>query len=243
MLPQLYDAHLGQHMQDLPFWLELAAQVGGPLLELGCGTGRLLIPLAQAGSKCVGLDHDLQILRFLRERSALPVSANLAIIAADVTCFHLAVQFPLITFPCNTYSSLVAVQRKACLRCVCHHLLPGGTFAVSLPNPELLRQMPARSGLEFEEEFIYPPTGNPVQVSSAWQRKKNELEVTWFYDQLFSDGTVQRSTMRILHQLVTLQTYLDEFQAAGLTIRSLFGDFDRSPYTSKSPDLIIVATA
>ena len=49
MLPSVYHAHHNRHLEDLPFWLDLAAQTGDPLLELGCGTGRVLIPLAQAG--------------------------------------------------------------------------------------------------------------------------------------------------------------------------------------------------
>ena len=58
MFPQLYHAHHNRSLEDLPFWLELAAQAGDPILELGCGTGRVLIPLAQAGYHTIGLDND-----------------------------------------------------------------------------------------------------------------------------------------------------------------------------------------
>ena len=66
MFPTLYHAHHGQYQEDLPFWLKLANQQGGPVLELGCGTGRVLLPLARGGFQTVGLDNDLEMLRFLQ---------------------------------------------------------------------------------------------------------------------------------------------------------------------------------
>lgn len=229
-------------MEDLHFWLGLAAQAGDPILELGCGTGRLLIPLVQAGYKCMGIDHDLEMLRFLRSSVSQGIHPKPAILAADVTCFSLAMHFPLIIFPCNTFSTLDAKQRTACLEHIRRHMMPDGTFAVSLPNPELLSHLPIRSGIEFEDEFIHPQTGNPVQVSSAWRRTSHSFSVKWVYDQLFPDGTVERTTLNASHQLVTAQVYLDEIKDIGLRVLTMYGDFDRSTYSANSPYLIILAT-
>jgi hypothetical protein len=163
------------------------------------------------------------------------------VFAADLCRFHLSVRFPLIILPCNTYSSLPAKTRKTALECIRWHLRPGGLFATSLPNPELLLDLPARSEAEVEDEFVHPLTGNPVQVSSAWRRTRRSFIVTWNYDHLLPDGTIQRLTAEVRHELTPTQVYLDEIRSAGLAIEALYGDFDRSAYDPESPNLIFIA--
>ena len=242
MLPQLYHAHHSRYLEDLPFWLELAAQEGDPILELGCGTGRVLIPLAQAGYHTVGLDNDLSMLKFLQASIGSQELHTLLLVSADLCRFNLAEKFPLITLPCNTFSTLNSDQRIACLQRVRRHLSEAGSFAVCVPNPELLSRLPTESAEEVEDEFFHPDTGNPVQVSSSWQRTKRTLHLTWIYDQLLPDGTVDRTVVNILQQLTTVNIYLREFENEGLMVRELYGDFDRSPYTDDSAQLIILAS-
>lgn len=241
MFPQLYHAHHNSHLEDLPFWLELAAQAGGYVLELGCGTGRVLIPLAKAAYHCIGIDNNLAMLKFLQANIYSKIQPPPLLIQSDISQFPLGMRFPLIILPCNTFSTLDGEHRKACLCCVRSHLKPEGTFAVALPNPEVLRHLPVRSEPEFEEEFIHPETGNPVQVSSSWQRTKPEFTLTWHYDHLHPDGTVERLTIEISHQLISAEDYFDEMRQAGLMILETFGDFDRSAYSADSPHLIILA--
>jgi SAM-dependent methyltransferase len=240
MLPQLYHAHLSRYLEDLPFWLDLASRVGDPVLELGCGTGRVLIPLAQAGYHTIGVDHDLSMLKFLQTNIDPQIQHIPWLIAADISGFNLTAQFPLIIMPCNTFSTLSNDDRIACLGCVHRHLREGGIFVVCLPNPESLMSLPARSVAELEDEFIHPHTGNPVQVSSSWQRTKHTFNVTWIYDHLLMDGTVDRLTVEAIHQLIPFKTYLGEIQYVGLEVKELYGDFDRSAYTADSPHLIIL---
>jgi len=242
MFPELYHAHHSLHLEDLPFWRALASQTGDPILELGCGTGRVLIPLAQAGYKCFGVDRDPGMLQFLRTHIDQRFTRNPYLVNADISLYSLAEQFALVILPCNTFSTLNMSERQACLWCVRKHLRPGGIFAFSVPNPELLEHLPAISRSELEDEFFHPITGNPVQVSSSWRRRKNTFVVIWNYDQLFPDGTVARWTMDINHQRISVHDYLDEIRAASLQVQNVYGDFDRSGYTSESPNLIILAT-
>ena len=242
MLPELYHAHHDLHREDMPFWLNLAAQTGGPILELGCGTGRVLIRLAQAGWGCVGLDRDLGMLHYLVSNLPPALKVKPQLVAADISRFALQEQFPLILLPCNTYSTLTTQQRLDCLSRVRRHLKPGGIFAASLPNPEIWDQLPARSDAEYEEEFILPHTGNPVQVSSRWRCRKKTFTIRWIYDLLLPDGTVKRMVMEAVHYRTPVNTYLDEIHSAGLEILCMYGDYDKSPYRVDSPSLIIVAT-
>jgi SAM-dependent methyltransferase len=242
MFPELYHAHHNRHLEDLPFWLELASQAGDPILELGCGTGRVLVPLAQAGHHCLGLDRDLRMLMFLQAHLDLSLKIKPSLLAADITQFSLAEGFPLIISPCNTFSTLNTGERRTCLGCVGRHLKPGGLFAVSLPNPASWNHLPALAGPDLEEAFILPSTGNPVQVSSAWHRTRHIFKVSWIYDQLFPDGSVSRQTVDVVHQRITTDAILKEIAIAGLNLVSIYGDFDRSSYQADSPGLIILAS-
>lgn len=228
-------------MEDLPLWLKLARQQGGPVLELGCGTGRVLIPLAQAGCFVVGLDHDPEMLRFLQTQLPPNLEPQPQMVKADLTSFDLGKQFPLIILPCNTWSTLEPERRCAALACITRHLTPDGLFAVSVPAPDLLRNLPAFSSLELEEEFEDPLSGGLVQVSSGWRRAKDHLTVTWQYDVLWPDGRTGRFSLKTQHTLSTLQEYLEELDEAGLSVEAIYGDHDGTPYSAESDSLIIIS--
>lgn len=242
MLAELIHAHHNRYQEDIPFWLGLAAQAGDPVLELGCGTGRVLIPLIKAGYLVTGLDRNLSMLKFLRTNITHKVNPFPDLIAADMSRCVMAAKFPLVILPCNTFSTLEEAERKDCLQCIHRVLIPGGMFAVSMPNPELLRKLTARSEEEIEDEFLLSQSGNPVQVSSSWQRTKHTFKVTWIYDHLLPDGTVERTKTDTVHRMVSLETYIGEIHAAGLRVTEIYGDFDRSDYTQDSPHLIILAS-
>ena len=242
MFPTLYHAHHNQYKEDLPLWLDLAHQQGGPVLELGCGTGRVLLPLAQAGFRTVGLDNDLDMLRFLRAAQAPDLQPAPLLCAASLTDFHLAQRFPLVLLPCNTWSVLDAGQRSKALSIIRQHLSSGGIFAASLPNPDFLRDLPARSEADVDESFVHPVTGNPVQVSSSWQRAHGLFTVTWHYDHLLPDGAVERLTVQSRHDLIPAAAYLDELRQAGLHLQAVFGEFDGSPADRWAANLIFVAS-
>ena len=246
MFYHLYHAHHSLNNEDLAFWLDLAAQQPGQILELGCGTGRVLIPLARAGHTVIGLDNDSGMLGFLMARLPAELLQAVLLIQADFTRFHLARTFGLILLPCNTYSTLSSLERQAVLTCARAHLRAGGVFAISLPNPDWLRSLPSRSDAELEEVFPHPIDGEPVQVSSAWQRTRShnrpEFILDWHYDHLKPDGSVERLSVRLRHDLTPAVHYLEEIRAAGFERVQSFGGFDRQAFTPDSPEWIILAS-
>lgn len=241
MLARLYHAHHSRHLEDLPLWLELARQLGGPVLELGCGSGRVLLQLARAGYMVIGLERDAGMLSVLRENMEPRLQGRVGLLQGDMAAFGFERRFPLILLPCNTYSTLSAGQRQATLDCVRRHLHPQGLFAASLPNPALLRRLPRHAEPEIEESFPHPCDGEPVQVSSGWERTSTDYTVNWYYDHLLPDGRVERLTTQVSHGLALAETYLAELEAAGLRRVECYGDFDRSPYSLQSPSLILLA--
>ena len=241
MLPQLYHAHHSRHSEDLPFWLYLAARQNGPILELGCGTGRVLLALARAGYAVYGLDYDAGMLAFLQTQAGSDPASPCHFFQADMAAFHLDRLFSLILLPCNTLSALPAEIRRDALERIRQHLPHDGLFAGSLPNPALLARLPRQMETETEEIFPHPIDGEPVQVSSIWQRRAEDFTASWHYDHLLPDGRVERFTAQVCHTLLPVEGYADEFRQAGLRIETMYGDFDQSPYTEDSPSCILVA--
>ena len=203
-LARLYHSHHNNYCEDIPFWQSLAQKQGNPILELGCGTGRVLVPLAKSGFIVYGIDHSAGMLSFLRNQITPSLIPDSHIIEGDITDFMIPTKFRLIIFPCNTYSTFDASSRKAMLGCVYDHLMPDGIFAVSMPNPILLNlAKDADSGPEIESIFNHPETGYPVQVSSQWERKTEKLTFIWHYDHLLPDATnwnLKTNTNQIFYQ-------------------------------------------
>ena len=251
MYPELYHAHHQLRLEDLSFWQTLADKLGGPILELGCGAGRILLPLAEAGHAVIGLDNDPAILALLESFYQPKLHPNLSIIQADMTDFHLQTRFVLIIFPCNTFSTLGSKSRRATLKAVRGHLAPSGLFVFSIPNPELLANLPTEGEPEIEETFPHPQTGYPVQVISSWQRSDGEpgdgdwgiphLTFHWRYDHLHPDGTIKRITAFTRHTLDPVDAYLHDLRAAGLRPTARYGDYEFSTYSPLSTYLILLA--
>jgi SAM-dependent methyltransferase len=239
--PRLYHAHHSRHMDDLPFWLELAQSHGDPILELGCGSGRILLPLADAGYKMTGIEVDTGMLRVLKERLPDELLPRVELIQGDFTKIQIAKNFRLVILPCNTYSTLDTAQRQALLGCVIQHLQPEGVFVASLPNPALLRQLPSYGEPEVEEVFPHPLDGKPVQVTSSWQRSARGVTIAWDYDHESPAGRVEHIHREVHHQPVSVRTYLAELHQAGFNAVTLYGEFDGSAYREQAQNLILAA--
>lgn len=233
--PPLYHAHHANYHEDIPFYLELARQYGDPVLEIGCGTGRVLHTLQSNGFSVVGFDLDVNMLRYLRRRAAAGV------FCADMTAFGLAAVFRLALLPCNTYSTLDSAGRLALLQNVRQCLQKGGAFVTGFPNPALLQTLPPKVEAELEDIFLHPQTENPVQVFTTWQRREEWLEVQWAYDQLYPNGEVERFVYRQVYALAEVSLFLSEIEMSGFTLRATYGNFEKKPLGHYSPSVILVA--
>jgi SAM-dependent methyltransferase len=239
--PLLYHAHHSQQSEDLGFWLDLASLQGNPILELGCGSGRVFIHLLQAGYHVYGLDWDASMLAYLKKQCPIHLNPYLHLIQADMRAYFFDQTFPLIICPCNTFSMLSRDERISTLERSSQHLTPTGLFAVAMPNPQILRNLPPQPQPEIEDIFTHPLSGYPVQVSAAWNGKRTELIVDWFYDHLIPDGRIERTKIRIHHDLSPTEDILREMESTGLSPVNILGDFDGTQYGEDSPHLIIVA--
>lgn len=239
--PALYHTHHNLDNEDLHFWLRIANLHPGPILELGCGTGRILLPLWEAGHDISGLDIDRTMLNYLISQCQQRKLKIPKIIQASCANFRINTKFSAIIMPCNTFSTLSSTDQKATLNCVKNHLKPDGIFVFSIPNPEWIKQLPSESDPEVEDFFTHPIDGEPVQVSSSWSSTESKFTLWWDYDHLLPDGHVKRTRIEIIHHLKTIDSYLNELEENHLHLINIFGDYDQSKYRNKSPHLIIQA--
>ena len=239
--PALYHLHHIDENEDIPFWLQLAKEMNGPVLELGCGTGRLLLPLLKAGYETIGLDINFEMLSYFKGLLSTQLLEQVDVFQSDLENFHLEREFPFIFLACNTLSTLPEETRLNAYSRIHEHLIGGGIFAVSIPNPISLASLPAQGESEIEASFSHPMTGNPIQVSSEWQRSDRFIVFHWHYDHLLQDGQVERETIQSRHSLITPGEYQAELQAANLNPIKMFGDFAKTDYQKDSPYLIIIA--
>lgn len=124
-----HEVECGAYSADLPLWEELASAQSGPILDLGCGTGRVLLQLRRHGHDVMGLDIEPQLIESLEWAEV-----------RDATSFDLAGSFPLVIAPMQLIQLFEsAEERRSCLECVAAHLAPGGVaaFAIveSMPSP------------------------------------------------------------------------------------------------------------
>src|SRR3954467_5004750 len=138
-LARNYDALYGVMRDpsgDAAFYRALAQESGGPVLELGCGTGRVLLPIAALGIACVGVDASPAMLAALRAKNP---PSNLELVEARMETFDLGGRrFRLVTSPFRAFLHLLDVEAQlaapADLR---RHLAPGGAVALDVFDPKL----------------------------------------------------------------------------------------------------------
>jgi len=236
---KIYHLHHQRHQEDLPFWQALAQIYGAPTLELGCGTGRVLMPFLRAGINGFGVDHDFEMLNCLRNLAAADhLSPN--VILTDFTHMNLRAKFKVILLPCNAYSTLDHDKRQALLNNVRHNLAPGGVFAISVPNPAALLELPEYGHPQIEDAFPWPDSDVMIQVSSSWTRTSDLFTLIWHYDLLTPDGRSKRYDRSTTHFIETSNAILAEIESAGYSIKELYGDFDRSVFSLQAPNLIMI---
>jgi SAM-dependent methyltransferase len=238
--PSLFHLHHIERDEDVSFWLQLAIEVDGPVLELGCGTGRLLLPLLKSGINLCGLDRNYEMLSYLNSQLPNQFLGQVKTFQADLGYFHLDREFSLIFLACNTLSTLQEKTRKSGFSRIYEHLNDKGVFAVSVPNPVHLASLPVLGEPEIEATFSHPSSGNPIQVSSEWRRFERYIDFSWHYDHLLPDGLIERQTVQSRHNMISLGEYKGELREAHLDLINLYGDYDKAIYQDDSPYLIMI---
>jgi SAM-dependent methyltransferase len=199
---------------DIAFYVALAqeaASQGHSVLELGCGTGRVTIPTAQAGALITGLDNAAPMLDIAR-RKALSEGVDVTWVEGDMASFRLEQRFGLVTIPFRSFLLLLTeAKQRACLACIREHLVEGGRLALNFFNPDpLLIEASGASGAADDDERIYGP---------LITRSERNLRLRYVFPE----------EMRAL------------LTTAGFEIEALYGWFDRRPFDDNSDEMVWLA--
>jgi SAM-dependent methyltransferase len=240
----LYDLVCGGIDFDFDFYVGLAKAAHGPVLDVCCGTGRILLPCLKAGVEIEGLDLFPPMLARLREKAAA-AGLNPTLHHADMARFRLARRFALIMIPFNAFPhNLTTDDQLGCLRACREHLLPGGLLALDTCFPGQ-PWIGAPSGARaFEGELKHPETGLPVRMWDTrtfdrvqqLQHSLNEIELLDAAGQVVVTHR-SKTTLRWIyeHEMELL------LRLAGFERWEIYGDFTGRPLESETDSMVVQA--
>jgi SAM-dependent methyltransferase len=241
---ELYDVIFAGYREDLDFYVSAAKQARGPVLEVGCGTGRVMIPCLQAGADVDGLDLHAEMLAVLK-RKAQALGLKVRVYQADMRDFTTPRRYALVTIPFNAFvHNLTTQDQLKTLRVCREHLEPGGALTVSLFHPRF-DLITAPEGVPvLETETTHPQTGRTLRLYDTRtmdrvnqiQHSNNEIQ------ELDAEGNVIA-----VHRSETAMrwTYKAEMElllhVAGYARWQTLGGFDGRPLARDDDQMVVTA--
>jgi ubiquinone/menaquinone biosynthesis C-methylase UbiE len=235
--------------EDIPFWIEEAISCGGPVLELGSGTGRVSIPIAEAGVPILGIDNSTEMLKLARMKGRkLRLTPPLLRFAkGDMRSFSADnAQFPLVIIPFRAFQSLLSVaDQYLALNMIRSYLEPGGRLIVDIFMPDLEMLTEHSSSPVYNHESTELKTGNRTRVWSEYRcdNFNQIINTRWTIEELDANGAPKHkvtkySQMRYLHRFETQHLLAN----LGYEVLQIYGGFDREPFSESSTEMIWIAT-
>ncbi len=250
--PELYDLVTPPTLQgDVDWYCREAQRSGGPVLELGAGTGRVTLAIAAAGIAVHALDLDAPMLERLRTKldaASADVRSRTTIVAGDMRTFDLAERFALIICPFRAFlHNVTEADRLACLGRVRHHLLPGGRFAFNVFHPSLTymaQNAGPLAGVWRWSGTANLPTGGWV-VQSETNRYDTVAQVVHSlhrYDTFGASGVLERTSMLRLKLAYLYPSDIRRLlESSGFTDVTISGGFDGRGFTQDGQELVVEA--
>ena len=252
VLAKLYDHVYGQSQRPgAEFYLAEAVASGSPVAELGCGTGRVLIPIAREGIDITGIDLSPEMLVVLREKLAAEsesVQKRVSLVEADICDFDLDRKFSLAIIPFRPFQHIIeAKDQLSCLASARRHLEPGGRLVFDLFFPKLDR-IAAPPQVEERENLPWTKLDDGSEVrrteKQPWKDLLNQvLGCELIYHRRWPDGREERHVQAFPFRYFFRFEVEHLLARAGFRVIDLYADFERTPFGEKYPcEMIFVAT-
>jgi SAM-dependent methyltransferase len=266
VLARVYDLQHYLYTADLQMYERLARELAPdqPILEIGCGTGRVLIPLAQAGLDIVGIDNSPEMLAIAQQRlasgpaatgpashPAAASSSSAQLVLADALTYTSERRFGMAFIALNTFlHNLTQAAQLQTLRAARANLADGGYLIIDLPPNDELANQPDDGEFEFEASIIEPDSGTQIEkfVSSRvlWATQEQELSYRMLEREAGRKSTASAAphkttevTFRLRHVFKHEMELL--LMQTGFAAPQWYGDYDLSDYGDESPRMIAVA--
>ncbi len=249
MSAPLFDADLYRMLHrgyagDVDFYLRVC-EGAGRVLELGCGDGRVSLPLAESGVSVTGIDLHPEMLAAAsadRDDASTEVQGRLRYLQKDISAFTLEPPFDRIIAPYTTLYVLDPDARRACLRCVERHLAPDGVFVFDVYPAEWIREEGSYADPEplLISRMNYGDRAIEVYEQDAHDVEAQRVSVTYIHE--IRDGDEQRTvTYTIDHYYLVLDQIEPTLAEAGLSLVAIEGDFDGGPFEESAERLVVTA--
>lgn len=229
--------------RDLPFWLRLTTEAAGPVLELGCGTGRLSVAVARRAPRFVGIDRSPTMLARIRTRMRRArLGSRALLVRGDVRAlpFQPSARFALVMAPYGLVQSLLHDRDlQAALRSAATVMCAGGRLGVDLV-PDLLRWREYRRRVSLQG----PRDGNGPDITLIESVRQDRARALTIFDQEFVE---RRGRRRDVHRFSltfrtrTVPTMGRHLERAGFRIEAIYGDYNGADWSAESDVWLIVA--
>ena len=229
--------------RDVPFWKSLAMHAGGPVLELGCGTGRIAVPLAKAGVDLVGVDRSAPMLERARRRvRRARLNGRVQLIRGDIRRLPLERgRFALVMAPYGILQSLLRERDlNAALEASFDVLQPGGTFGL-----ELVADLPSwreyRKRVSLQGWRRRPGGAHVTLVETVRQDRARQLTI---FDQAFVERRGRLRTTRrfaLTFRTLSVPQLVRRLEKAGFEVTALLGDYRGGPWDPRADVWVILA--
>ncbi len=231
-------------VDDIPFYVDLArqaAEAGQAVLELGCGTGRVTLPIAQAGVEITGVDNAAPMLDVARRKAG--DASNPRWVQADMASFELDQRFGLAIIPFRSFLLLLTVEeQKACLTRIREHLVEGGRLALNIFNPSILYIADWLGDKQGRWLRSQPAPDRERWVNRRYDPIAQELDETRADVLLSDEGAVIQRVERNLRLRWVYRYEMEHLLAlCGFEVEALYGWFDGAPFEDESNEMVWVA--
>jgi SAM-dependent methyltransferase len=241
-----YDAENIGNDDDIPFYLNLAQQYGGPIIDIGCGTGRVMIPLAQAGYVVHGIDREAAMLeRAERHKQSSPaLQQNMVLHHGDALTYKLDTKFKLTLVP---YNGLMHFHHQdtqlAMLKRLRGWTADDGLLVLDLPNAGAVFATQDTEAILVERTFLEPETGYMVMQQSinVLDRVEQLLQITWIYDEITEGGTVKRTVAPLTLYYYFFSELKLLLKLAGFDVEGVYGDMEMGPFEDGCERMLVLA--
>lgn len=226
-----YDAMFPDAGKEVKFF---AAHARGTVLELACGTGRVAIPLAQAGFSVTGIDYSEGMLETARQKSSA-----VEWVQGDIRDFHLDRPFSTVIFVFNALCHLLTIDDfEACMRCVRQHLAPDGRLIIDVFVPDLrILTRPADSIFLFNEYTDPDGSGSVMVMSSSRYEPDTQINRITTYHR-FSNAPEKQGSLNMRMYFPQELDALLKYN--GFVIEHKYGDYEGGAFSAKSEQQVVM---
>lgn len=241
-----YDIEHADFDEDLDMYRNFAELCGGKILELACGSGRLLLPLAREGYTLTGVDTSAAMLEIARQALAKEgTAARCQLVQQDMCTLQLQEKFRLAMVALGSFGHVIGrARQQQALAAIRRHLSLGATFVLDISNEDA-RYMEALSGQMLHQGTWQQADGSYVThfLSPASSTSQHLLDLTHFYEVHRQGGSVQRTVSQsslYLFERNETELLLDQ---AGFRVKDVYGSYEFGPYQHDSARMIFITEA